>query len=72
MPEVEIVKLILRIDDSQREKPRAELVAFDKEGREYTFEPRYYDGNKWQHVFTDVICYEPSKSMLKSARTGRK
>jgi hypothetical protein len=62
MQEIEIVKWIIRVDES-KPRDRANLIGLDREGNEYTFQTRYYEGGEWHDAPTDIICTtKPSTS----------
>lgn len=55
MREIKIVKFIIRVDDSKK-REKADLVGFDKDGNEYTFQ--YWDGLAQGFKKQDIICEE--------------
>ena len=54
MQEIEIVKFIVRVDES-KPRDKADLIGFDEDGNEYTFQTRYYEGGEWHDAPTDII-----------------
>jgi hypothetical protein len=60
--EIEITKWIIRIDESRRgEGPKAQIIGLDKDGNEYTFQPRAYINGEWENVLIDITAHETSK-----------
>jgi len=59
--EIEITRWIIRVEET-KDREKADLVGFDVEGNEYTFQ--YWDGVSQAHRKQDIIVTKISKRML--------
>jgi hypothetical protein len=61
--DIDITRVIIRVDDEKRGSQRAELVGLDKDGNEYRLSPRVYVDNEYHDVETDIIYNKPPEKV---------